>query len=255
MSVSAALAPPQGPAGNSSAVASATNTCSTGTFTRQSGPLGGIYLLAAYNGDFVTNPATDASFGGQALGLLVGENTTLGNVSVEIWGSTGITSSSGVATINFAGGSVLDIILFVIEIDYVGNATAPSNASGSAFGTTSPITVSIATSSVSGGRKATVVVDSVESILIGIGALFRAASGSNMAISVGTQFHAPLNAGAGGLQIQAATAWTQGTGGTDEIAWTESVNREWAEVTIQICGAAHDGMILRPGGAVLPALF
>ena len=254
MSVSSALASPFAPATNSSAVASGTDTCSTGTFVRMGGPLTGIFLLAAYNGDFTTGPVTAASYGGQALNFLDGQFGTARNVSVEIWGGTGITSSSGVATVSFALGSVLNIILFVIEVDYVGQATAPAVTFNSANGTTSPITVSLVTGDNSGGRKATIPVTGIESILIGIGALFRATSLSNMSQSSGNQFHAQVQAGTGAQQIEAATAWIQGTGGSDTIAWTESINREWAVSVIQIAGAAIDGMIVRPH-AVLPVLF
>lgn len=234
-------------------VASGAASVSSNNFTRFSGTPAGVYALVGYNGDFAANPATAAVFGSEALSLIGGKRSSVGNVSVEIWGAQ-VTGGTGTVTVGFASGTIQDMGLSVIEVDRVGTATAPANQASGTAGTTSPATTSVTTADYLGGRKATTTVPATDNLVIGIVCMFKAGSLSLLTLSQGTEVQAPTNVGAGAQTIQFGSAVTQGTGGSDTLSWTESVNREWVEEICEISGCAAEGVWTR-SHVIVPALY
>lgn len=232
------------------------STASTASHTRLGGLGGGIYVLAAYSSDFTTGAASSADFGGVALGFIGGKTGAAGNVSVEIWGAAakaGAYPDVGTGTITFPGGTSDTIIVAVVEIAWVGAQTAPAFSTANGSGLTSPITSTITASDVLGGRQGTIGVPASNAILLSIGALYRNGTGANMSIQNGTEIVTRMSAGSGATEIQMACAYTQATGGADVLSWTESVDREWAELMIEVSGSAVDGNVIIRTPGLLPA--
>lgn len=248
--------PAAAPIGNRVETMTASDTFVSTTVSRNGGVNAQIYALVAYNTDWTTNGITDANFGGAAMSQCGAKLGAAGNISVEVWGTAALGNpASGVVTIHWPVGSIIDAVVFIVEVQWAGIAVAPSGNAVGASGTTSPVTVSITSATYLNGRQATIPVDVTNNLLLAIGCLNRGASGSNLGNPGGgfVAINTATNAGSGALQIQAAAAFMQATGGTDTASWTESVNREWAALVVDISGAAMFG-IIRAGG-VMPTLF
>jgi hypothetical protein len=231
--------------------ATAADHVTTATFTRTSG-LHGIVVGIGYNADFIGSPVVSVTFGTDNLAFMVAQSGIGGNETVEIWAANAaqLTAGSGVITVSFAGGSSLTIIVDVAEFSFVGGQ-GPGGVTNSAFANTTPATVSVTTSATSGGRKGTYTVPATDNAVYGFAVMYQPGL-SAFTISTGTQIMGSTAVGAGALEICAASAWTQGTGGSDTIAWTFTLApRDWAEAVLQIEGGVIEGIL--KAGEVMPA--
>jgi hypothetical protein len=199
--------------GNSTSATGTGSSIASANFTHNGGT---ILACVAYRGDFDSNSATGATYGSQNMTRIRGAASSLNNVGIEVWKITNPTGNNVPVMVNFSGNRAA--VLCVVEI----KAADLVKRNTDAVGTTSPLTVSLAAQG------------ELNRIIVAIGAMLKGTSSSTLSLTNGIAIMNSTDVGTSSNKITAAVAYKRVTNATDTISWSQSVNREWGEVVVEL---------------------
>lgn len=230
---------------NTTGTAALADTCTTGTLTRLEGVNSQLYVFTGINDTAISTQVQDVTFAGtDSLSPVLRASSA--NLGLEVW-CVQPTVSSGTITINLPVGSTLSICVAALEVCMAGRHGFLGNDTNTANGTTSPITASIVGSDTLGGRgvPASIFVPATDAVVLAAGLMLKGTSISVQSLTTGTEIIAPFTAGSGANTISMGVARTDCTGGSDTIAWSESIDREWVEDILTVFGSIVDLRVIK----------
>jgi hypothetical protein len=212
-----------------------------------------LAFCVTYTGEFIGNPITVATFGGNALTFGVGNSPAGGAVAEEMWYLDGIIPTSGDTGYIEWAVAPTNAIFSIVEVANTVRAEteAMMRQTGSDGGVAFPASSTLATlGNVSFDRPNQSVSGLFGAMLATCSAIGNLLVAPALSIVTGTQL-ANTDTGTPPDAISQGIGWTPVTGGADVIEWdgTLPVGGSWCQGIAEVPGTRIVG-ILRAGGVV-----